>query len=76
MLEDLDNEAIGKLVLGINKMQSPACPDKTAVYLGPRFMLFDWKKMLMFEMSKEMGLLVANLLPLHPDCNTHMDKTS
>ena len=37
MLEDLDNEAIGKLVLDINKIQSPACPDKTAVYLGPHF---------------------------------------
>ena len=37
MLEDLDNEAIGKLVLGINKIQSPACPDKTAVYLGSQF---------------------------------------
>ena len=37
MLENLDNEAIAKLVLGINKMQSPACHDKTAVYLGPHF---------------------------------------
>ena len=37
MLEDLDNDAIGKLALGINKFQSPACPDKTAVYLGSRF---------------------------------------
>ena len=37
MLADLDNKAIEELIRGINTMKSPACPDKTAVYLGPRF---------------------------------------
>ena len=34
MLADLKNETISKLVLGINKISCPACPDKTAVHLG------------------------------------------
>ena len=37
MLADLKNEVIGKLVLGINKIPTPSCPDKTAVHLRLQF---------------------------------------
>ena len=37
LLGNQDNESIGKLVVGVNKIQSPEYPDKTKVYHGPRF---------------------------------------